>query len=498
LSISISIHFDRGSSKPLYIQLYEGIKAIIEENSFNSSEKLPSIKKLSKTLRINTITVINAFKLLENEGFIEMRQGSGTYLRPNRLKVINNSPNNILDELYSSEEMELMKSGEISLDSDLINFASTTPSPDFFPMEDFKRVIIETIEKDGMEAFNYQESLGYKPLREILCTQLNKKNVKLNPTNVQIISGAQQGIDIVAKALIKKGDCVIVESPTYLGATAVFKACGAQIESIVMENDGINTEKLLDLMKKYRPKLIYTIPTNQNPTGYTYSVEKRKKLLEIASAFKCYIIEDDFLSELNYSENQPPLLKSFDNEGRVILIKSYSKLLMPGLRIGFMIVPDNIMPQINDAKHITDISTSGLIQRAFARFMEYEMWEKHLECIIPVYKGRFDYMKNRFDELKKYDVNFNIPEGGLNLWVKMPEGINIGKLYTSACRNGIAFIPGSIFYMNSMDTNAGNQFIRFSFSQTNEKEIEKGMDIFEYCLEREFKGKLYRNTFPRI
>ncbi len=479
---SISIHIDKHNQKPLYLQIFEEFKKLIENNFFEHAEKLPSIRHLSKKLGLNPVTIINAFRLLEDEGMIEPRKGSGTFVRFNRLRVVDIMQGSLIDELYSSEEIEIMKNGEIALNSDMINFASTIPTSSLFPIDDFKCVINQTIEQDGADAFNYQESLGYEPLRRIICKQISNQGIFTEPGNIQIISGAQQGIDIAAKALIKKGDCIVMENPTYLGAAAVFKSRGAHIEYADMQNDGINIDILLPIMKKHMPKIIYTMPSHQNPTGYNYSIEKRKKLLDLAANFGCYIIEDDFISELNLSGKPPlPAIKSLDTNNRVIFIKSYSKILMPGLRIGFMAVPRSIMPRIANAKHTTDISTSGLIQRAFYRFLDCGMWENHLERVKAAYVNRLGLMLKSLARMKKYGIDYREPEGGLNIWVRIPDSIDIRKLFASACKNGVAFIPGNVFEMNN---GISNHCIKLSFANPKEEQIESGMNILEYCLEK--------------
>lgn len=482
---TISIHIDKKSSDSLYYQIYSQIIELISQGKLANNVKLPSMRALSKQLSVNIVTVVNAYKLLQNEGYIEIRNGSGAYVRHSELKLITEVPNILIDELYSNDDIELMKSGKIVIDADIINFASNTPSKDFFPVNDFKKVILETIDADGAEVFNYQESQGYEPLRNKISELFEMHGINANPSSIQIISGAQQGIDIVAKALLNKDDCVIVENPTYIGARAVFKSRGAKIVDIEINEDGMNMDLLLSALKKYRPKIVYTMPTYQNPTGYVYSIEKRKQLIKLSNAFGFYIIEDDFLGELNYGEDKPNYLKSLDAADRVILIKSYSKLLMPGLRIGCMVVPDKLSASIIDAKHTTDISTAGLIQRAFYHYLSEGFWEKHLQNITQTYKKRYETMSNSLKKLGKYGITFYESHGGFSFWLKMPPYINTNKLYNLAAKHGVAFIPGSI-YTTSYGTSIN--FIRLSFTQVDEREIELGIAILEKCMSDMEKG----------
>ena len=543
--VPIQIHKD--SKEPLYIQIYNGIRKLIMENYYDNNERLPSIRALSNQFGVNTVTIINAYKLLQNDGFADIKTGSGVYVRKREFTVISTSPESISDELYTSEDIELMNKGEININAARVNFATTTPSTDIFPLDDFKHVIIETINSDGAEAFNYQESFGYEGLREIISKKFLSKGIDEKISNIQIISGAQQGIDIVAKALLGRDDCVVIEKPTYIGAHAVFKSRGAKIIGVNMKNDGMDMEELSSVMRKYRPKIIYTIPTYHNPTGYIYSMEKRKELLRLAAAFGSYIIEDDYLSELNYygttggtistnhinHTNQSSLtnqinktsqtnhtnhinetnyieftapveitkkvntnefntdtiasLKKLDENDRTIFVKSFSKLLMPGLRIGFMAVPDNLMEKINNAKRATDISTSGLIQRSFFRYIKGGLWEKHLNRIIKIYKKRYELMLSYLEDMKQYGgIKFIQPGGGFNFWIKLPSGIDVNKLYYHTSKRGVVFIPGSVFSFGQ--SSANSSYARLSFAQANEADIEYGISVLKDCIANDMKG----------
>lgn len=460
---------------------------------YNNNERLPSIRYLSNQLGVNTITVLNAYRMLQNDGFADMKAGSGTYVRKRELRVISTGPESISDELYTSEDIELMNKGEININTARVDFATTTPSPDIFPLDDFKRVIVETISSDGAEAFNYQESLGFAGLREIISKKFFSDETNRQISNIQIISGAQQGIDIVAKTLLGRDDYVVVERPTYIGAHAVFKSRGAKIIGVGIKDDGMDMEELSSVMRKYRPKIIYTIPTYHNPTGYVYSIEKRMELLRLAAAFRSYIIEDDYLSELNYYESDKGAiipLKKLDKNDRTIFVKSFSKLLMPGLRIGFMVVPAHLMEEINNAKRATDISTSGLIQRAFSRYIKEGLWEKHLNKVIQIYKRRYELMVSYLNDMKQYGIKFTPSGGGFNFWVKLPAGMDVNKLYYHASKRGVVFIPGSVFSYGKNSASVG--YARLSFAQAEEADIKYGISVLADCIKNNMKG--YHNN----
>lgn len=513
---SISIYLDRESNIPLYQQIHMNIKQLIIDQKLLGSTKLPSIKTLSKDLGVNLVTVVNAYKLLETDGYVYIKEGSGTFVRNYEIKITAASATNpVIDELYTSEDIELMNSGRIHLREGIINFASTTPPKSLFPVSEFREAIINTIENDGAEAFNYQESLGYYQLRELISSELSKvmlsneklpdmnqsnawlpyKDVRTSADNIQIISGAQQGIDIVAKALLNKDDYVVVENPTYIGASAVFKSRGAKIIDIEISEDGIDIDRLADILRKYRPRIIYTIPTFHNPTGYSYSIEKRKALIRLSNTFGCYIIEDDYLSELCFQQDPLPDLRSLDDYGRVIFIKSYSKLLMPGLRIGYMIVPEKLQANISEAKHTTDISTPGLIQRSFYHYLKKGCWRKHLEKVIPYFEQKYELMYSGLKRLEIYGMEFSKPRGGFNFWLELPRNIDINRLYYQTSKEGVIFIPGRIFFSRQQ---YNCNFIRLSFAQVSDDEIVNGINILERILCNDLNESRQKKIYPLV
>lgn len=311
------LFLNKDISTPLYIQLYEQFKTLIEENQIKE-EKLPSIRDLAKSLEVNNVTIISAYKLLEQEGYVYSVKGSGTYIRKSPLP----------EELpYLEEgEMELMISGILPISKDSINFASVSPTPDLFPIVEFKQALIEILDRDEGLAFLYPEITGYDPLRESISKfLLDNYETNVNKEQILITSGGQQGLDIISKTLINQGDYIFVENPTYSGALAAFKSRGAKIIGIPINEDGIDMGLLKFHIKKYRPKFLYIMTNYQNPTTYSYSEEKKQKLISMSDEYDFYIIEDDFLTDLSFTETKKTPLKSKDRYDKVIFIKSFSK-----------------------------------------------------------------------------------------------------------------------------------------------------------------------------
>lgn len=495
LELFKSIKLNKDEKTALYVQLFEKLKGMIEEGVLYPDYRLPSVRQLAEALGVNQVTVVTAYKQLEKEGFVCSKAGSGTYVQ-NILPLLNSrnqrDNNLILDELYQQDDLSLISNGQINIDDNAINFASATPTSDLFPVEDFKLVLNEVLERDKGNAFGYQDSQGFYPFRESMFRLLSKKISAGSPENIQIISGAQQGIDIISKAFLRQGDYVITESPTYTGAIAVFKSRGAEIADVEVNEDGPNLNILEYNLKKYKPKLIYTIPSFQNPTGYSYSNYKRSEILKLAEKYNAYIIEDDYVSDLDFEGRNYIPLKAMDKFNRVIYIKSFSKIFMPGLRLGFMIAPPGLQGSILEAKHTTDISTSGLIQRAFDLYVRKGHWDNHFNFMYEIYRERYLQIIKSLDENLPHSVTYTKPGGGLNIWLKLPYGFSVSNLLKHTSSNGVVFAPGKIFYSGNSPLNIDS--MRLSFAAVYTDQIAPGIQKLCGIIDSlQQKNSAYRN-----
>ncbi|MBC7319242.1 PLP-dependent aminotransferase family protein, partial [bacterium] len=366
----VSIHLDRDSKEPLYLQLYKGIVSLIENGVLEVNQKLPPIRKLAKSLNINTVTVVNAYKLLEKEGYIRTKVGSGSYVTPIK---------------KASQEESVPENKVVRY-----NFASASIPPSLFPIDEFKEAIIKVLDSEGGYAFECQETAGYRPLRETINkVLLVPQDIKVDTDNIYIVSGAQQGIEIVAKLLLDYQDVVYVERPTYPGAISAFKSRSAKIVEIPLREDGLDINELEYMLKIKPPKLLYIIPNFQNPTGYSYSEQKKRILLELAERYDFMILEDDHLNELYYQERAKPL-KAFDINDRVFYIKSFSKLFMPGLRLGFIVSPEVYGRKVLEIKYLSDISSSSLTQKTLNILLKDDSFKKHIEKVRNIFYKRWE------------------------------------------------------------------------------------------------------------
>ncbi|MGL4911351.1 MAG: PLP-dependent aminotransferase family protein [Romboutsia sp.] len=459
-----NVELDKSTAK--YLQIYNHIKSMICKKQIKEHEKLPPIRKLSQLINVNNTTIVKVYELLENEGYVYKVIGSGTFAS------VTNS---------DKEEIIIKKEG-------IIHFDSGNPSTDIFPIEDFKSAVNMALSKEGSSIFEYDEGLGFEDLRDKIVKYLRGKEIKTTKDNIQIISGAQQGIDIVCKGLINYSDVVFVEEPTYNGAIQVFKSRGAKIISIPMLDDGIDIGILKLKLEKIKPKIIYTMPNFQNPTGISYSTYKKKKLIELAEEYDFYIVEDDFISDFKFESHDNKPLKSYDDKNRVIYIKSFSKILMPGLRIGIVEIPNELLKKVLWAKYSSDISTPGLIQKSMYYYMEYFNWDDYLSSVEKIYAQKYSIAKRLIEEKLQGKLKVRKSNGGINFFLELPRGYLSQDFTKFMLDKGVAMLPGTYFFDNAID----DRFFRINIAKSSIQDLEKGISIISDNLDGFLN--LYKNN----
>lgn len=454
-------YFEFTQDIPKYIQLYNHIKNLIEQGKVEEGEKLPSIRSLAEHLKVNTATIINCYYKLEQEGRIIQKSGSGSYVKKRDDK-----------RSYRKEYNNIMKN-VISDKGKFIDFTGETFNGEFISVEAFKEVINEVIDRDGAEALIFREPQGYPGLRHSINTRY--WNGELKEDNIIILSGAQQGIDIVTKALLNVNDGVMIEKPTYTGALALFTLRRTNLLEVLVL-DEIDFIALEAHIKKYKIKCFYVMSYFQNPTGHSYSLDEKLKLINLAEKYDFFILEDDYMSEIYFKKNEAiSTFKDLDCYDRVIYLKSFSKIFMPGIRLGYMIVPDKYKEILQNSKVNSDIATSSLMQRVMELYIEKGYWKDFMDEVRLEYSNRYKYF---IDYLTKHTslVRFKEPNGGINLYLEIlePSRIDSMTLFRKCAKKGVYITPGFLFYKNSKD---GDKYFRINFSQTSNEDIEKGMDI---------------------
>lgn len=438
---------------PLYKQLYKQLKYIIENEELNQDTKLPTIREFSNKLEINNVTVINALSGLEKDGLIIKKVGNGTYIK-------GKTPT------YKTNIMDL--TGQ---DSNI----------DSFPLEDIKKSINFILNSDGVNAFKYENAQGNPQLKIALVEYFKEYNINTTSDHIQIVSGGQQALDIISKSLLLFGETVFTETPTYKGAIESFKSREARILEVSLHSDGMDLDELESKLQIRKPVFIYVMPFNQKPTGISYSLDKKKRLLYLAHKYNFYIIEDDIGSEISLNCENLSTLKSMDTYDSVIYIKSFSPLFMPGLRLGCLIPPKRIYNKLLSTKLTTDISTPGLIQRGFAHYLQNYNWLKYYENLQNKLLKKIELVSSilKKDFIELLDLNYSVSSH--SFWFKLHRGD--GQVLSDICKeDGLLIVPGVI--MGAEYTN----YIRISINSIPYENIEDALGILKKSL------KLLYNT----
>lgn len=374
-----------------------------------------------------------------------------------------------MENIKPSEIGELLK---LAQRSDIISFAGGLPAPELFPIEELIQVSKEVLLTQGSSALQYGPAQGYLPLRQAITHRMKNVHANVLPENILITSGSQQGLDFTGRMFLDEGDVILCESPTYLGAIDAYDFYSPKFVEIKTDEHGMDMEDLEDALKKYdNVKFIYVIPDFQNPSGRTWSIERRKKLIELSKDYNVYIIEDSPYGELRFEGEVNPSVMHYDTEGRVIFLGTFSKLFCPGMRLGWVAASSQVIGGLLSIKQIADLQCSTINQMQLAKYIENYDLDSHIEKIKSVYKKRRDVMMNAIKEYFPEEVSYNYPDGGLFTWLEFPEYINGRELAIKAMEENVAFVPGGLFYPNGGHENTA----RLNFSSMDEEKIIEGI-----------------------
>ena len=386
-----------------------------------------------------------------------------------------------IERLYSDRAGKMRKSVirellKVAQDPEIISFAGGLPNPKSFPIEDLENLITSILKHHGKTALQYGTTQGLKELRESIADRANKDGIKISGENVIITSGSQQALDTIGKLFLNPGDTAIVGLPTYLGGINAFKSYESNLTGIPLDKDGMIIDILEDNIKQMIkeeiiPKFIYTVPTFQNPAGVIMSEIRRKKLIDIANEYDLVIIEDDPYGKLNYdSENIKPI-KAFDDEGRVIYISTFSKILSPGFRLAWTIASDKLTRKMIIAKQALDLCTNTFTQFIANEFIKSGSMDLHILKICEMYKPKRDIMINSIEKYFPSGYQCNKPKGGMFAWVTLPKNIDTEIMFLDAIKKKVAYVHGKAFHVDG----GGERSMRLNFSYSTNEQIKEGI-----------------------
>lgn len=377
-----------------------------------------------------------------------------------------------MSSIKASEIREILK---VTEHEDIISFAGGLPAPELFPIEEINEITQIVLKEAGTKALQYTTTEGYSPLREWISERMNQRlGTTLDKDNILITHGSQQGLDLSGKVFLDEGDVVLCESPTYLAAISAFKAYGCDFIEIPTNEDGMDMERLEYILRCTKNiKLIYVIPDFQNPTGKTWSRERHRKLAELSSRFGVMVIEDNPYGELRFDGMSLPAIKSFDKCGNILCTGSFSKIFCPGFRIGWIAGDKDIIRKYVLVKQGTDLQCNTIAQMTIHEYLKRYNIDNHIKKIVEVYKQRRDVAIRCIERYFPENIKFSHPQGGLFIWVELPENISTREILEKCLERKIAFVPGGSFFPVKHKENT----FRINYSNMPQEKIEKGIQI---------------------
>jgi DNA-binding transcriptional MocR family regulator len=484
------LRLDRDNRIPLYLQIRNQLREMILDGTLSEGSRLPPERKMAAALGVNRSTVVNAYRELTADGLVEARVGRGTTVCRPPLLPTTQPPNHLTTQppnhltphplIWNEYFVPRPEGGRdpvlrdlmaLLTRADTISFAAGIPAPELYPLDDFRQAMAHVLNTAGQTLLQPCPIEGYYPLRQTIARRMASRGATVRAENILIVTGSQQGLDLIARAFLKAGDEVVVEAPSYLGALQIFSAAGTRLLGVPLDEEGMRLDILENILIRYRPKLIYTLPTFQNPSGCTMVPRRRLRLLELARRHRVPIVEDDPYGELYYTGQPPFPLLTLDQGGYVIYLSTFSKILFPGLRLGWVAAPRPVVERLSQIKQLADLHCSTLIQGAVYEFCQRGALDKHLDRVRDLYRQRRDAMLAALTKHGPAGLEWDEPQGGFNLWCRLPPGLKARQLMAEAARQSVALVPGEVFYPDG----GGQEEMRLNFSCPPVALIEEGV-----------------------
>ena len=463
---------DKSYPMPLHLQIAEYIKAKITSNEWPVGTKIPSQRTLAEKFAVNRSTIVAALNELTSEGIIQGNSGGGTRVTNNTWNLMNQSynwNNYILSGNHQPNLNIMQQINQFEKEPDMIRMGSCEISPELIPMEQIQNLLRKTTLSSG--SLGYEEPKGSLELRKEICCYLKQFGIDVTPSSILITSGALQGLQLISLGLMHANSCVYLEKPSYLYSLRTFQSFGMHLVGIPSEETGIDLNQLSEKVKGTKDAFLFTMPTFHNPTGTVMPLEKRQKLIAFCEKERLPIIEDDVYGEIWFEEMPPVPLKALDQNGLVLYVGGMSKNLSPGLRIGWVVGPEQVINRLSDIKMQSDYGSSSLSQHIAAQLFATGLYEEHNRNLREMVQIRRNVA---IQALTKYFSNiatWNIPKGGYFIWLKLNQPVSMYELFTKALNHKLLIHPGDLYEFHS------NQYIRISYSYASLEDIEKGIQI---------------------
>ncbi|MBN1310822.1 MAG: PLP-dependent aminotransferase family protein [Anaerolineae bacterium] len=464
----LAFALNRDSQEPLYDQLKKHLVRQIENGILAPGDRLPATRELAGQLGVARISVVAAYEELKAEGYITSQVGRGTFVADRPPGDLAAAP---LTGAMSPRNATLRELLTLAERPDVINFSHGIPADSFLSVSLIREALDAVLTRDGASAIAYEAPEGYLPLRELVARRMFELGIEVAAGEVLITGGCQQALDLAVQALLKPGDVLISSNPTYAGMLDIAQARGVTVIGIPVDPDGLQTEALEDRIVRHRPRLLYLAPTYHNPTGSVMPLHRRRYLLDLAGRYRLPVLEDGVYSEMSYIGTPPLPLKALDKEGLVLYASSFSKVLLPGMRIGYLLASGGLYQRLARVKRAADICTPALNQRAIHLVLESGQLDEHVAQVriacLQRRKAMLDALKRHFPE-----AQWASPAGGMYLWLELPiDGPTATELYLHAVRSGVAFAMGPLFHTD----NQGGYHLRLNMSAYPPDTIREGI-----------------------
>lgn len=491
--MSLQISLDREANRPLYRQIADQILSQIANAQLPPGTRLPTIRQLSLSLGVTRLTVQSAYEELQAEGWIESTVGRGTFVTgaPETRSVIARMGRRINPDGVLSDMLQVTQvAGALSL-------AIAEPDPTLFPTDEFWDSLIG-LRDERSALLRYSSPQGDPALRIALATLLQEREIEVVPDEIIVTAGGTQGLALIAQALARPGDTVAVEQPTFLGMLHILRSHGIRAVGIPLDDEGPQLDRLEQIVVRERPRFFYTIPSYQNPTGICMSPARRSELLALAERYRLPIVEDDIYNRLSYDDPTPRPLKADDRNGLVIHLDGVSKVLLPGLRIGYVVAPPLVRERMLSLRRAADLCGPPLVQRALAEFLQRGKLKPYLRRVLPRYRERRDALLSALQSTIPPGVTWTRPRGGFCCWLTLPAGDATKGLYQAALQRGVVVTPGEVCLVEP----DGFQHLRLCFGSAPIDLIREAVSrlgkIIEERLEQQNSREQYASTWRAL
>lgn len=471
--MSLDFNLDRANPVALYQQIAEHLKARISDGRLPAGARLPTVRQLASDLGVTRLTVQNAYAELQTAGWTESTVGRGTYVSHDvnghsfgRGMVAPMTPDGVINDILQLNQIVGLRS-----------MASASPDPRLFPVEEFWSTLCD-LQNEALAMVSYSSSQGDPQLRVEISQDLAERGIDATPDGILVVAGVTQGLALISRTLAQAGDFILVEQPTYLGLLHTLKLHGVQAVGVPLDDEGPVLSDLEQAILRYRPRFFYTVPTFQNPTGRCMTLERRLALLDLCATHGVIVVEDDIYGRLAYDAPSPPPLYALDTRGQVIYVGSYSKALMPGLRLGFVVAPQRWADRLLSLRRATDLCSPTLLQRTLAIFLRNGGLKRHLRRVLPIYRERRNTLVSALQRNLPHSISWHPPQGGFCAWLTMPSYHPFGGLEQALLRQGWAVTPGEVFLAEPEQQKS----VRICFGTLTPDVINAGVDAVSLAI----------------